>query len=134
MTQAGGDQISSETVKPSMTTGEDDRLPWPGLLALAMVAFVTLLTEIMPASMLSSIAGGLAVSESLAGQFITAFALGAVLSAIPVTAMTRRMRRRPLLLCTIVGFAIVNLVTALSANLYLSLAIRFAAGLFGGVV
>lgn len=52
-----------------MTTGEDDRLPWSGLLALAMVAFVTLLTEIMPASMLSSIAGGLAVSESLAGQF-----------------------------------------------------------------
>lgn len=44
------------------------------------------------------------------------------------------MRRKLLLICTIVGFAIVNLVTALSANLYLSLAIRFAARLFGGVV
>lgn len=53
------------------------------LLALATAAFLTLLTEIMPAGLLSAIAMGLDVSESLAGQFITAFALGALLSAIP---------------------------------------------------
>lgn len=104
------------------------------LLALATAAFLTLLTEIMPAGLLSSIATGLTVSESLAGQFITAFALGALLSAIPATALTRGMRRKPLLLIAISGFAVVNAVTAVSDNYILSLAARFVAGLFGGVV
>ena len=66
-----------------------------GLLALAMAAFITLLTEIMPAGVLSSIAGDLKVSESLAGQFITAYAVGALVAAIPLTALTQGMRRRP---------------------------------------
>nr|WP_264081323.1 MFS transporter [Pectobacterium versatile] len=88
----------------------------------------------MPAGLLSSIATGLDVSESLAGQFITAFALGALLSAIPATALTRGLRRKPLLLVAISGFAVVNAVTAVSDNYVLSLAARFVAGLFGGVV
>jgi predicted MFS family arabinose efflux permease len=105
-----------------------------GLLALAMAAFITLLTEIMPAGLLSSISTGMQVSESVAGQLITAFAVGAVTSAIPVTAMTRGLRRKPLLLFLIGAFAVVNLVTALSGNIYVILGARFAAGLFGGVV
>ncbi|WP_233958381.1 MFS transporter [Pectobacterium versatile] len=109
-------------------------LPVLKLLALATAAFLTLLTEIMPAGLLSSIATGLDVSESLAGQFITAFALGALLSAIPATALTRGLRRKPLLLVAISGFAVVNAVTAVSDNYVLSLAARFVAGLFGGVV
>lgn len=111
-----------------------DRLPLGGLLALAMAAFITLLTEIMPAGVLSSIAGDLNVSESLAGQFITAYAVGALVAAIPLTALTQGMRRRPLLLSAIGGFAIVNLVTALSNDYLVSLATRFFAGVFGGIV
>lgn len=111
-----------------------ERLPLGGLLALAMAAFITLLTEIMPAGLLSAISTGMQVSESVAGQFITAFAVGAVLSAIPVTAMTRGLRRKPLLLFLIGAFAAVNLVTSLSGNIYVILAARFVAGLIGGVV
>ena len=111
-----------------------DRLPLGGLLALAMAAFITLLTEIMPAGVLSSIAGDLNVSESLAGQFITAYAVGALVAAIPLTALTQGMRRRPLLLSAIGGFAIVNLVTALLNDYHVSLATRFFAGVFGGIV
>ncbi|MFC4845459.1 MFS transporter [Hephaestia sp. GCM10023244] len=105
-----------------------------GLLALAMAAFITLLTEIMPAGLLSSISTGMQVSESVAGQFITAFAVGAVIAAIPVTAMTRGLRRKPLLLFLIGAFAAVNLVTALSGNIYVILVARFVAGLLGGTV
>ncbi len=111
-----------------------ERLPLGGLLALAMAAFITLLTEIMPAGVLSSIAGDLNVSESLAGQFITAYAVGALVAAISLTALTQGMRRRPLLLSAIGGFAIVNLVTALSHDYHVSLATRFFAGVFGGIV
>jgi predicted MFS family arabinose efflux permease len=110
------------------------RLPMGGLLALAMATFITLLTEIMPAGMLSSIAQGLNISESLAGQFITAYAVGALLAAIPVTTLTQGMNRRPLLLIAIFGFAVVNLVTALSDSYSISLGARFFAGIFGGLV
>ncbi|MCJ2876642.1 MFS transporter [Rhizobium pusense] len=110
------------------------KLPLAGLLALATAAFITLLTEIMPAGLLSSIAQGLDVSESLAGQFITAYAVGALVAAIPVTSLTQGVRRRPLLLFAIGGFAIVNLVTALSSDYTVSMVARFFAGVFGGIV
>ncbi|OTA21909.1 hypothetical protein Xbed_00158 [Xenorhabdus beddingii] len=113
---------------------EIERLPIAALLALAMAAFITLLTEIMPAGLLSSIAEGLKVSESLAGQFITAYAIGALVAAIPVTALTQGMRRRPLLLIAIFGFAVVNFITALSSDYNVSLVARFFAGVFGGIV
>lgn len=120
---------STSTLRPSA-----ERLPLGGLLALAMAAFITLLTEIMPAGLLSSIAEGLNVSESLAGQFITAYAVGALVAAIPVTTLTQGMRRRPLLLFAIFGFAVVNLITALSSDYTVSLVARFFAGVFGGIV
>jgi predicted MFS family arabinose efflux permease len=111
-----------------------ERLPLGALLALAMAAFITLLTEIMPAGLLSSIALGLNVTEGLAGQFITAYAAGALVAAIPVTSLTQGMRRRPVLLTAIFGFAAVNLVTALSDSYGVSLVARFFAGVFGGIV
>jgi predicted MFS family arabinose efflux permease len=118
----------------SVSRPNAERLPLGGLLALAMAAFITLLTEIMPAGLLSSIAEGLNVSESLAGQFITAYAVGALVAAIPVTTLTQGMRRRPLLLFAIFGFAAVNLITALSSDYTVSLVARFFAGVFGGIV
>ncbi|WP_246704190.1 MFS transporter [Rhizobium sp. P38BS-XIX] len=115
-------------------TGSRQGLPFAGLLALATAAFVTLLTEIMPAGLLSAIAGGLKVSESLAGQFITAYAVGALVAAIPITSATQGVRRRPLLLVAIGGFTVVNLITALSDNYHVLVAARFLAGMFGGIV
>lgn len=118
----------------SALSSNAERLPLSGLLALAIAAFITLLTEIMPAGLLSSIAEDLSVSESLAGQFITAYAVGALVAAIPVTTLTQGMRRRPLLLFAIFGFATVNLITALSSDYNMSLVARFFAGVFGGIV
>lgn len=109
-------------------------LPLAGLLMLAAAAFITLLTEIMPAGLLSSIAKGFSASGSQAGQFITAYACGAFVSAIPVTVLTRSMRRRPLMIFAIAGFAVVNFITAHSGNYVVSLVVRFFAGVFGGVV
>ncbi|XKU39648.1 MFS transporter [Pseudomonas [fluorescens] ATCC 17400] len=122
------------TTTTSASNKGTQTLPIAALLALAMAAFITLLTEIMPAGLLSSIAGGLSVSESLAGQFITAYAVGALVAAIPVTTLTQGMRRRPLLLVAIFGFSVVNLVTALSDSYSVSLVARFFAGVFGGIV
>lgn len=110
------------------------RLPWLALLALAAAGFVTILTEALPAGLLSLIGADLAVSEPLAGQLVTVYALGSLVAAIPLTAATRGLRRRPLLLTAIAGFAIANTVTALSGSYALTLAVRFIAGVSAGLL
>lgn len=110
------------------------RLPMAGLLALATAGFVTVLTETLPAGLLPQMGAGLGISDSLVGQLVTIYAIGSLVAAIPLTALTRGWRRRPLLLTAIVGFAIVNTVTAVSTNYALTLGARFFAGIFAGLL
>ncbi len=110
-----------------------DRLPIAALLALAMTGFICIVTETLPAGLLPQLADGLDVTASLAGQTVTAYALGSVLAAIPLTIATRSWRRRTVLLLTIVGFLVFNTVTALSSAFWLTLVARFFAGMAAGL-
>jgi predicted MFS family arabinose efflux permease len=110
------------------------RLPLGGLLALAMAAFVTLLTEILPSGLLPQMAGSLGRSEALIGQLVTAYAVGSLVSAIPLTIATQNWRRRTLLLIAIGGFAVVNTVTAISDSYAVTLVARFVAGMSAGLL
>jgi predicted MFS family arabinose efflux permease len=101
---------------------------------LASAGFITILTEAMPAGLLPQMSEGLSVSPALVGQLVTLYALGSLLAAIPLTLLTRSWRRRPLLLLAIGGFALVNSVTALSSHYGLTLAARFCAGVFAGLL
>lgn len=112
---------------------EPDRLPLAGLLALAMTGFICIVTETMPAGLLPQISQGLGISQAIAGQMVTAYALGSLLAAIPLTIATRGWRRRNVLLITIIGFLIFNSATALSTNFWLTLAARFFAGVAAGL-
>lgn len=111
-----------------------DRLPLAALLALALAGFVTILTEALPAGLLPQISAGLAVSEALAGQLVTIYALGSLLAAIPLIAITQGIRRRPLLLLAIIGFAIANTVTTFSSSYLLTMIARFLAGVAAGLL
>ena len=111
-----------------------ERLPVAGLCALAVAGFVTILTEALPAGLLPQIGGSLGVSEAMAGQWISIYALGSLLAAIPLTAATRSWRRRPLLLSAIIGFAIANLVTALTASFIVAMVARFVGGVSAGLL
>lgn len=115
-------------------TREEARLPWSALLALAMAGFVTILTEALPAGLLPQIGEGLSVSHAMAGQLVTIYAVGSLLAAIPLTAATQGVRRRPLLLVAIGGFGIANTVTALSGAYLLTMVARFAAGVSAGLL
>lgn len=110
-----------------------ERLPVAALLALAMTGFICIVTETLPAGLLPQIGQGLSVSPSLAGQMVTAYALGSLLAAIPLTIATRGWRRRNVLLLTIAGFLLFNSITALSSNYWLTLAARFFAGVAAGL-
>lgn len=109
-------------------------LPLSALLALATAGFVTILTEALPAGLLPQIGADLGVSQSLAGQMVTIYAIGSLVAAIPLVALTRTWRRRPLLVAAISGFAVVNTVTAFSNDYVLTMAARFVAGVFAGLL
>lgn len=117
-----------------MNSTMQEPMPIASLLALAMAAFITILTEALPAGLLPQMAQGLAVSEAWVGQTVTVYAIGSLVAAIPLTAATQGVRRRPLLLAAIAGFAIANLVTTLSASYALTIVARFLAGVSAGLL
>ncbi len=120
--------------RPS-TVADDARetLPISALLALAMTGFTAILTETLPAGLLPHMATGLGVSESLAGQTITVYAVGSLLAAIPLTLYTQGWRRKQTLLVAIVGFLVFNCVTAVSTSYPLTLVARFMGGVAAGL-
>ncbi|MDY1032049.1 MFS transporter [Stenotrophomonas sp. CFBP8980] len=112
----------------------EGRLPLASLLALAMAAFITILTEALPAGLLPQMAQSLAVSEAWVGQTVTIYAIGSLMAAIPLTAATQGLRRRPLLLAALAGFVLANTVTTLSTSYALTMTARFLAGVSAGVL
>jgi predicted MFS family arabinose efflux permease len=113
---------------------ELDRIPWSGLIALAMAAFVCVLTETVPSGLLIEISKDLSVSESLAGQLVTFYAIGSLVAAIPIVSLTQSWNRRTLLLFCIFGFFIFNTITAFSPWYFLTAIARFFAGVAAGVL
>lgn len=113
---------------------EPSPFPLSGLLALATEGFITILTEALPAGLLREISGDLHISQAMTGQLVTIYAIGSLVAAIPLTAGTRSMRRRPLLLGAIAGFAAVNTVTAISSSYAVIMAARFLAGVSAGLL
>lgn len=119
---------------PSLSlSASSERLPIGALLALAMTGFICIVTETLPAGLLPLISAGLGISPSMAGQMVTAYALGLVLAVIPMTIATRGWRRRNVLLLTIVGFLLFNSITALSSHYGVTLVARFFAGVSAGL-
>ncbi|KXV66066.1 MFS transporter [Gluconobacter oxydans] len=123
--------MTPETTSPRRHP--DDGLPVAGLLALAMTGFICIMTETLPAGLLPQIGAGLHVSPALAGQMVTAYALGSLSAAIPLTLATQRWRRRRVLLLAIIGFVVFNSVTAFSAHYGLTLVARYGAGAAAGL-
>lgn len=109
-------------------------LPVPALLVLALTGFLLIATETMPAGLLPEIAGGLGVSEGVAGQLVSVYALGTVLVAIPAVTLTRGVRRKPLFLGAVLGFLLASVVVTVSGDVVVSVVARFAAGGFSGLI
>lgn len=109
-------------------------MPIMALLALTLSGFIAIITETLPAGLLPQISEGLKVSQAYAGQFITTYALGSVLAAIPIISLTRNWDRKPLLLTAVIGFFLFNLATFLLHNYLLLLFVRFLAGVSAGII
>lgn len=129
MTATGTVPVVGRTSASSPT-----RLPLAALLVLAATGFVLIGAETMPAGLLPQIAAGLSTSEGTVGLLVSAYALGTVVVTIPAITLTRGFDRKPLLLIGIAGLLFANTVTAFSDSVPLSLATRFLAGAFSGVL
>ncbi len=75
----------------------------------------------------------LGVSQPVAGQTVTIYAVATMLTAIPVSIATTGWPRRRLLVLALAGFLVANLVTAVSRDYALTMAARFIAGAASGV-
>ncbi|KAA9166769.1 MFS transporter [Amycolatopsis acidicola] len=106
----------------------------PALLALTTAAFITVLTEALPAGVLPAMSADLRVGESAMGQSVTIYATGTALTAIPLATATAGWGRKRLLLAGVAGFAVANTLTAISDWYPLTMVARFVAGVAAGVV
>lgn len=109
-------------------------MPWAALLVMAFMGFLLIATETMPAGLLPQISTGLTISEGSAGQLVSAYALGTVLATMPLIALTRGLRRKPVFLVGISGFLGTTVITAISPAFALSIGSRFLAGAFSGLL
>ncbi|MCV7255375.1 MFS transporter [Mycobacterium hackensackense] len=101
---------------------------------MALMGFVLIASETMPAGLLPQIATGLNTSEGTAGQLVSAYALGTVIAAIPATAATRESKRKPLAVFGVLGILVANVITAVSPEMLLSLGVRLFAGACSGLL
>nr|WP_242640438.1 MFS transporter [Pantoea agglomerans] len=98
-----------------------------------MTGFIAILTETLPAGLLPEIGMGLDVSQVMAGQLVSIYALGSLLAAIPLTVLTSGWRRKNVLLLAVGTFLIFNTITTLSFSYWLTMAARFMSGVAAGL-
>ena len=97
--------------------------------ALALGGFAIGTTEFVTMGVLPDIAAGVDVDIPTAGHLISAYALGVVVGAPVIAALSARLPRRALLVGLMTAFLLGNTLTALAPGYRTLLAARFLSGL-----
>lgn len=116
-------------VGPVAVVAPDPVVRWLAVVALALGGFGIGTTEFVSMGLLPDIATSFGISEPSAGHIISAYALGVVVGAPAIAALTARMARRKLLLGLIAVFTLGNLASMLAPSYETLILARFAAGL-----
>lgn len=111
----------------------DQSFPWVGLLTISVLIFLSVTSEFLPTGLLPQIAAELEVSQSQVGLLVTLFAGTVVLSAAPLTALTRNMSRKSIVLIVLVVFVLANVAAALAPSYALLAVARVVGGLAHGL-
>jgi DHA1 family inner membrane transport protein len=121
--------MGAPTTPTSNANTAEYRFPLTALLLLAAAIFVAVTSEFVPVGLLQDLAETFEISESQVGLLVTIFAGAVVLSAAPLTALTRNVPRKKLVIVVLVVFAIGNLLAALAPTY----AVLVIARVIGGV-
>ncbi|MDG4785143.1 MFS transporter [Micromonospora sp. WMMD1102] len=103
------------------------------LAALSVATFCYVTTEVLPIGLLTLIAPDLDRSRSETGLLVTGYALVVMIVAVPLTRITRRVPRRPLLAGALGVFTAATVVSALSTSYEMLLAARLISAATNGV-
>ena len=100
-----------------------------GLWALFACTFTALTSEVAPVGILIEMARTFHIQEGEAGLAVSAFALMVTLGAVPLTIMTAHIDRKRLMLVSLSGYVVSNLVVAMAPTFVLLCAGRLIGGL-----
>lgn len=100
-----------------------------GLWALFACTFTALTSEVAPVGILIEMAGTFHIQEGQAGLAVSAFALMVALGAVPLTIMTAHIDRKRLMLVSLSGYVVSNLVVAMAPTFVVLCAGRCIGGL-----
>ncbi|MGV8935535.1 MAG: MFS transporter [Allorhizobium sp.] len=100
-----------------LATSAPQKPAWGAVIAMTLGVFGLVTAEFLPASLLTPIAGELAISEGMAGQAVTATALVALVTSLVITAAAGRVDRRKLLLVFSGLLIASNLIVALAPGI-----------------
>ncbi|GHJ49297.1 MFS transporter [Catellatospora sp. TT07R-123] len=123
--------MSAQTITAAPETTA--RLPWRPLLLLSGAAFASVTAELLPASLLVEIGGGLGVGESAAGLLVAAWALTVAVASLPLARLTRRVPPARLIPLTLLVFALAVAATAAAPGYGAALAGRMVAAAAHGL-
>jgi DHA1 family inner membrane transport protein len=125
--------MGAPTSNSSSTAQSDYRFPWPPLVLLAAAIFVAVTSEFVPVGLLPDLAATFGVSQSQVGLLVTIFAGSVVLSAAPLTALTRNVPRKKLVIAVLIAFAVANLLAAVAPTYTVLVLARVLGGVAHGL-
>ncbi|MEN4477033.1 MFS transporter [Mycolicibacterium cosmeticum] len=115
--------------RPPSVVAPDPTVRWLAVFALALGGFGIGTTEFVAMGLLPDIAASLHVSEPTAGHVISAYALGVVIGAPLIAALTARVNRKTLVLALMTLFTLGNLASVFAPSYGTLVAARFVAGI-----
>lgn len=119
----------SATMQLGENKVEQQTPAWGAVYAMGLCVAGLITAEMLPISLLTSIAGDLHISEGLAGQTVTATAAIAFLSSLLIAVVTRSVDRRNVLLAFSGLLVVSSLMVAFAPGLPMLLAGRVLLGL-----
>lgn len=116
-----------------MQASADRPFPWVGLIVLAALIFTSVTSEFLPTGLLPDMARDLRVTESQVGLLITVFAATVVLSAAPLSILTRHHSRKGLVIVVLGVFIVANVLAAIAPSYPFLVGARVLGGLAHGL-
>lgn len=107
----------ADALKPAMNQSHlSNGQVWSAVLAMSLCAFALVASEFLPVSLLTPIARDLALSEGQAGQAISVSGFFAVLTSLSVSALTRNLDRKKVLLALTGLMAVSGVLDSIAPN------------------
>ncbi|MFJ4029596.1 MFS transporter [Paenarthrobacter sp. NPDC089989] len=130
--------VKPDQTKNRTTPAQASAFPLMGLMTLALAIFLSMATEFLPGGLIPHIATEFGRSPAEVGNLITVFALTVIITAAPLTVLTRRVPRKAMVLISFSLIGAGNLGTTFAPTFEMLLAARalgaLAHGAFWSVV